>query len=151
MPAFLNVEKKGHLPAREKIPFSVDGYNVVFICFICADLRSKALSSRMNGFFLTLASSFYHGTEKENRENEKIFDDLQPWTKGRGNATISGNAGSSADRILVALEHGQLGSGAGAICVRSEKYRRSERKRNYGSAYDQQRRRKTFKGTWFFK
>ena len=41
MPAFVNVKKKGHLPAREKISFSVDGYDVVFICFICADLGAQ--------------------------------------------------------------------------------------------------------------
>ena len=109
MPAFLNVKKKGHLPAREKIPFSVDGYNVVFICFICADLRSKALSCKHERLFdlWTLASSFYHGIEKEDSENEKIFEDRHPWTKGKGNVTISGNVGSSAGRILAALEHGQ--------------------------------------------
>ena len=49
---------------------------------------------------LTLVSSFYHGTEKEDSENEKIFDDRHPWTKGKGNVTISGNVGSSAGRIL---------------------------------------------------
>ncbi len=41
MPAFVNVKKKGHLPAREKISFSVDGYDVVFISFICADLGAQ--------------------------------------------------------------------------------------------------------------
>ena len=41
MPAFVNVKKKRHLPAREKISFSVDGYNVVFISFICADLGAQ--------------------------------------------------------------------------------------------------------------
>ena len=56
---------------------------------------------------LTLVSSFYHGTEKEDSENEKIFDDRHSWTKGSGDVTISGNVGSSAGRILAALEHGQ--------------------------------------------
>ena len=41
MPAFVNVKKKGHLPAREKISFSVDGYDVVFISFICADFGAQ--------------------------------------------------------------------------------------------------------------
>ena len=44
--------------------------------------------------------------EKENSENEKIFDDRHSWTKGRGDVTISGNVGSCAGRILAALEHG---------------------------------------------
>ena len=55
---------------------------------------------------MTLVSSFYHGIEKEDSENEKIFDDRHSWTKGRGDVTISGNVGSSAGRILAALEHG---------------------------------------------
>ena len=46
--------------------------------------------------------------------------------------------------VLRALEAGE--------CLSAfKKYRRSESKRNYVCAYDEQIRRKTFKGTWFFK
>ena len=63
---------------------------------------SKALSCKHERLFdlWTLVASFYHGIEKEDSENEKIFDDRHTWTKGRGNVTISGNVGSCVGRIL---------------------------------------------------